>query len=299
MKFFFLVLLMSADLLAQNGSQNTGIVQGTVKDQTDGMIPGATVTLTDQQGKTTTVTTGENGVYQVRHLPPGLYSVFVTYSGLRQKGSVLLTVAPGHTATANISMAVQEQKQEVNVTEAVANQVSTDPVNNSSALVLRQEDLAALPDDPDDLQADLEALAGPSAGPGGNQIFVDGFTGGRLPPKSSLREIRINSNPFSAEFDKLGYGRIEILTKPGSDKFHGQGYYGASDSIWNSSTEHRFNLTLAVMARNILNHENLNTPNGALTSPYFLESTGITGGFGPEATASNQRRIDIQLRFSF
>lgn len=68
---------------------------------------------------------------------------------------------------------------------------------------------------------------------------------------------------------------------------------------FDSSTGHRFNLTLAVMARNILNHESLNTPNGAVTSPYFLESTGITGGFGPEATASNQRRVDLQLRFTF
>ena len=68
---------------------------------------------------------------------------------------------------------------------------------------------------------------------------------------------------------------------------------------FDASTEHRYNLTLGVNARNILNHENLNTPNGALTSPYFLESTGITGGYGAEATASNQRRIDLQLRFSF
>jgi hypothetical protein len=58
-------------------------------------------------------------------------------------------------------------------------------------------------------------------------------------------------------------------------------------------------LTLSLSARNVLNHENLNTPNGAVTSPYFLESTGITGGFGPEATASNQQRLDLQLRFSF
>ena len=70
------------------------------------------------------------------------------------------------------------------------------------------------------------------------------------------------------------------------------------------STEHRYNLTLSINARNILNHENLNTPNGALISPYFLQSTGITGGFGaeannPGATVSNQRRIDIQLRFAF
>jgi hypothetical protein len=65
------------------------------------------------------------------------------------------------------------------------------------------------------------------------------------------------------------------------------------------STEHRYNLTLSVNARNILNHENLNTPNGAITSPFFGESLGITGGFGAEATASNQRRIDLQLRFAF
>jgi hypothetical protein len=65
------------------------------------------------------------------------------------------------------------------------------------------------------------------------------------------------------------------------------------------STEHRYNLTVSANARNILNHENLSTPVGALTSPYFLESTGIAGGFGPEATASNQRRIDLQLRFAF
>jgi hypothetical protein len=81
----------------------------------------------------------------------------------------------------------------------------------------------------------------------------------------------------------------------GGGRHGGGGPFGGFDS----ATEHRFNLTLGVNARNILNHENLNTPNGALTSPYFLESTGITGGYGAEATASNQRRIDLQLRFSF
>ena len=233
-RFLFTAVWISVCLMAQSVSKSTGAVQGTVKDQTGGVIPGATVTLTDQKGKPTTVTTGADGTYEVRNLSTGVYRVLAAYSGLQQNGSVLLTVGTGHTVTGNVVMAIQEQKQEVNVADIVTNQVNTDPVNNASALVLRQEDLAALPDDPDDLQADLEALAGPSAGPGGNQIFIDGFTGGRLPPKSSIREIRINSNPFSAEFDKLGFGRIEILTKPGSDKFHGQGYYGTSDGIWNS-----------------------------------------------------------------
>ncbi len=112
--------------------------------------------------------------------------------------------------------------------------VSTEASNNAGALVLRGSDLDALPDDPDDLQSDLQALAGPSAGPSGGEIYVDGFTNARLPPKASIREIRINQNPFSSEFDRLGYGRIEILTKPGTDKFHGQLMFNDSDSVFNA-----------------------------------------------------------------
>lgn len=85
-----------------------------------------------------------------------------------------------------------------------------------------------------ELQNELTALAGPAAGPNGAQIFIDGFTGGQLPPKSSIREIRINQNPFSAQYDKLGYGRIEILTKPGTDKLHGNLMIMGNDSAFNS-----------------------------------------------------------------
>ncbi len=112
----------------------------------------------------------------------------------------------------------------LNVTEqgAGAGTLDVSGDSNASQIVLKGKDLDALPDDPDDLAADLQALAGPSVGPNGGQIYIDGFTGGQIPPKSSIREIRINQNPFSAEYDKLGYGRIEIFTKPGTDKWHGQ-----------------------------------------------------------------------------
>ena len=80
----------------------------------------------------------------------------------------------------------------------------------------------------------LQALAGPSAGPNGGQMYIDGFTAGQLPPKSSIREIRINQNPFSSEYDKLGYGRIEIFTKPGTDKLHGQFMADGNDSAFNA-----------------------------------------------------------------
>ncbi len=216
------------------GRSGNGSITGTVKDDTGGVIPGATVTVSTEKGVVQTVQSGGDGSYTFRGLPPGTYSVSASYSGLQQEGATAITLNPGQSATGNITMTLQVQKQEVTVTDTATNTVTTDPANNAGALVLRQEDLDALPDDPDDLEADLQALAGPSAGPGGNQIFIDGFSGGRLPPKESIREIRINSNPFSAEFDKLGFGRIQIFTKPGSDKFHGQGMYSISDNVWNA-----------------------------------------------------------------
>ena len=106
--------------------------------------------------------------------------------------------------------------------------------STASSLIIKGKDLEALSDDPDELQSELQALAGPSAGPDGGQIYIDGFTGGQLPPKSSIREIRVNQNPFSAQYDKLGYGRIEIFTKPGSDKYRGQFFFNDSNSVLNS-----------------------------------------------------------------
>ncbi len=136
--------------------------------------------------------------------------------------------------TLDVRMKVASVTQQVTVQENAGPSVSTDPSSNSTATVLRGDDLQALSDDPDDLQSDLQALAGPSAGPEGGEIFVDGFSDGQLPSKDSIREVRINQNPFSPEFDKLGYGRIEIFTKPGTDKLHGQGFYNFGDDIFNS-----------------------------------------------------------------
>src|ERR1700749_672012 len=121
------------------------------------------------------------------------------------------------------------------VTDEAAAALSVDPAANAGAIVIQGKDLEALSDDPDELQSDLQALAGPSAGPNGGEIYIDGFTGGTLPPKSSIREIRINQNPFSAQYDKLGYGRIEVFTKPGTDEYHGQFYLMGNDSVFNTS----------------------------------------------------------------
>src|SRR5205823_4979864 len=137
------------------------------------------------------------------------------------------------TGQLDVILKVTIEQQKVTVA-ADTTGVNTEPENNVGALVLRGADLESLPDDPDDLAAALQALAGPAAGPNGGQIYIDGFSGGRLPPLSSIREIRINANPWSAEYDRPGFGRIEILTKPGTDRFRGQASFNFNNQDFNS-----------------------------------------------------------------
>src|SRR5206468_605733 len=111
--------------------------------------------------------------------------------------------------------------------------VSTEASANANQTVITGKDLDALPDDPDELAAALQALAGPSMGPNGGQIMIDGFSGGNLPSKSSIREIRINQNPFAAENDQPS-GRIEVFTKPGTDKVRGSSFLNFNDESLNS-----------------------------------------------------------------
>ncbi|MGA3039944.1 MAG: carboxypeptidase-like regulatory domain-containing protein, partial [Bryobacteraceae bacterium] len=222
------LLIVSLPLCAQ-----TAALRGQVMDETGAVVPGATVALNGPSGLTKTATSGSDGSYSFIGLPPGSYTVRVSAPDLTQALPVKI-VLQSSAQTLNLKMKVASVTQQVTVQDTAGPSVSTDPSSNSSATVLRGDDLQALSDDPDDLQSDLQALAGPSAGPEGGEIYIDGFSGGQLPSKDSIREVRINQNPFSPEFSKLGYGRIEILTKPGTDKLHGQGFFNFGDDIFNS-----------------------------------------------------------------
>ncbi len=221
--------LCACNLFAQ---QATGNLRGQVTDQLGGIIIGATVTITDAGGITKTATTNDEGNYAISGIAPGKYTVRASTAGFADYENPGLEISNGRTDPLNIKLGVALEQQEVTVSAEAP--VSTAPENNASAIVLRGTDLDALPDDPDDLSAALQALAGPSAGPNGGQFFIDGFSDGRLPPKESIREIRINSNPFSAEYDRIGFGRVEIFTKPGTDRIRGQATFNFADESLDS-----------------------------------------------------------------
>jgi hypothetical protein len=212
-----------------------GTLHGHIADQTGALIPGAQITVTTANGgKVAEASADATGGYSVRGLAAGSYVIQATYQGFAPFVSTPIPLAAGQTKNVDIKMAIEEAQQQVVVSDEGGPQVSVEAGQNSNAIVLKGSDLDALSDDPDELQNELTALAGPSAGPNGGQIYIDGFTGGTLPPKSAIREIRINQNPFSAEFDRLGYGRIEILTKPGTDTLHGRFYMQGNDDAFNT-----------------------------------------------------------------
>ncbi len=215
-----LLLLMTPGALSGQAVQTgNGSVRGTVTDPDAAIIPGADITLTPASGKTITGKSGGDGTFRVS-APAGVYTMTVVMPGFATMTKPNLKITAGTTVALDIKLVIGDTTTTINVTSDAAT-VSVDSDSNASSTIIKGADLDALSDDPDELSAELTALAGPSSGPNGGQIYVDGFTGGQLPPKSSIREIRINQNPFSAEYDKLGYGRIEVFTKPGTDKFHG------------------------------------------------------------------------------
>jgi hypothetical protein len=227
---FFMASFVPMVVRAQQGGAT---VHGLVSDPDSAVIPGATVTLTPASGKALVVTAKDDGTYVLANVPAGTYSLMVTMPGFASFVKLGTKIAAGQNLTLDAKMAIQEQSQTVQVTASSA-QVGVDADNNASSTTIKGKDLDSLSDDPDELSSELTALAGPAAGPNGGQIYVDGFTGGQLPPKSSIREIRINQNPFSAQYDKLGYGRVEVFTKPGTDKFHGQFNLQGLDSALNT-----------------------------------------------------------------
>jgi hypothetical protein len=228
---WLLPLCLTTGAAASYAHQDASVLRGQVSDESGGVIVGATVTLTDSAGAAVTLTTDEQGEFSFLKLRSGDYAIQVEAPGFASFESPKITVSPG-----------MREKMRITLKVAVADEVkisadaplSTAPENNAGAVVIKGKDLDALPDDPDDLQSALQALAGPAAGPNGGQIFVDGFSGGRLPSKESIREVRINQNPFAAEYDQLGFGRIEILTKPGSDTLRGSAFFNFSDESFNS-----------------------------------------------------------------
>src|ERR1700691_2317766 len=318
----FLAGMASLPLSGQTTTSkaNTATLRGQVTDPSGSVVPTATVLLTTPSGDAITANTNRDGIYEIKGLAPGKYGLKVIATGFTSFEKDALDIVAGQTQKLDVKLAIETQQQQVIVTDQAAAALDVNPAANAGAIVIQGKDLEALSDDPDELQADLQALAGPSAGPNGGQIYIDGFTAGQLPPKASIREIRINQNPFSAEYDKLGYGRIEILTKPGTDQLHGQFLTQGNDDEFNTANPFakvipayhslqfsgNLNGALSKWASFFVSVDQRNNQNDSIyslleapvagPSPYPYEVGALSGGlFSPQTRTNTPPRIDLQL----
>jgi hypothetical protein len=260
-----LVAAFSQAALAQ-GRAN---LRGQISDEFGAAIVGATVTLTDASGVQKSATTNADGTYSFTALAPGKYKVHAAAAGFANSDDANVDVSAARRDPFNISLKIAAIESQVKINADTP--LSTDSTNNANQTVISGKDLDALPDDPDELAAALQALAGPSIGPNGGQIFIDGFSGGNMPPKESIREIRINQNPFAAENDQPS-ARIEILTRPGSDKFRGNLNLNFNDESLNSRNPFAISSSKRVPYQLRQFGGNLSGPIKAHKASFFLEA---------------------------
>src|SRR5215475_9701565 len=225
----FLIII----LFVVNGNAQTARLSGKAVDPSGALIAGADVKLMGPANSTITETkTGPDGSFSIE-APPGSYALEISAEGLEKAVQGISIGANNQPLT--VTLALPKITQEVSVEENPTT-ISLDPENNQTALVLKEDDIQSLPDDEDELTAYLTELAGPrAAGAGGVQFIIDGFFGARLPPKDQIKEIRINTNPFTTEYSRAGFGRIEIITKPGTGRMRGNLNFNLRNDAMNAT----------------------------------------------------------------
>jgi len=208
-----------------------GRLRGRITDQAGALIAGATVSVTDTDGKQTSTVANGVGEYAFQNLKPGKYTLVATMTGFAPYEESELIIVGGQSKILDILLPIRLREQVTVQNET--RRLSTDTESSASQIVLSGAELDMLSDDPDQLAADLQALVGPADGPNISQLTVDGFTTNKLPSKASIREIRVNANPLAAEQDFFGFGRIDVFTKPGTNKFVGQAFMTFNDESLN------------------------------------------------------------------
>jgi hypothetical protein len=220
----FLALFIAGSTYAQ-----TAKLKGRVMDSSGSIMPGVQVKLYQgdkvvQQGLST-----DMGEFELA-VNPGDYKLEITAPDFNT--FTQMVKVSGDTGPLAVTMQLAAVAQNVEVTET-RNEISIDSDSSLQTTVLKQDFIDTLPDDEDELTNYLTQIAGTRGG-GGASFVIDGFTGGRVPPKDQIQEIRISNNPFSSEFSGIGYGRTEIITKAGTGDYHGNLNFDFRDATLNA-----------------------------------------------------------------
>lgn len=211
-------------------------LQGEVRDQLNSVIVGASVRVTNGKDFVRESVSDERGRFRFVDLLAGTYTLSVTAEGFAVYEAAQELQNRSTPVRLSITLYPSSISESVTVGDDGGN--SLDAGRAAGTQILSEREVQALPDDPDRIREQLQTLAASSGSvPGEATVTVDGFlAGGSLPPKSAIREVRINPDLYSAEYDTPPYrgGRIEILTRPGAEAFRGSAFFNFNDSAFNA-----------------------------------------------------------------
>jgi hypothetical protein len=200
-------------IAAAEKPQPTGSLSVTVKDPSGAVIPGAVLQVKGTEPQTTSIVRSDlvsdgRGVAVAAGLVPGRYSIQVAFPGFETLVLGDVRVRAGENRRDAV-LAIQKLDEHVSVGRDKA-AVASDPNNDRFNTVLSRDQINALPDDPDEMERVLKEMAGPGA-----TLRVDGFRGGKLPPKAQIRSIRFSRDVYAAENHASGMVFVDIVTQPG------------------------------------------------------------------------------------
>ena len=231
-----LLFLLALYVAPLGYAQGAFTVRGAVLDPTGAGIAGAVVQLQTTAGAPVHQTRADShGAFTFSNLPAGAYSLVApAFNGFAPR-TVPLRIT-GDLTNVKLTLHLDTVHQEVTV--GADPTLSVDPADNRDTITSTGDQLRKLPVFDQDFIAALRPFLDASSGSsGGATIIVDGVEMKSAGVSASaIQEVRVNNDPYSAEFTRPGRGRIEIITKPGTPIFHGEANFLFLDSIFNAKS---------------------------------------------------------------
>jgi len=305
---FALTFVVGADFAHGQAATSFAQLNGTILDPTGGTVAKAAVTLREvQTNHSYNATSSDNGYYAIPNLPPGHYELKVTSSGFAEYTQTGIVLQVGQTATIDVTVKVQSAGEKVVVTTE-AQQI--EPTRTEVSQVIETKQIDALPIS-GRLFTDF-ALLTPGVATSrtslgttftefevtqisfagmrsfSNEITVDGadFVNSvsgvqrATPPQESVQEFRVVNNSFGSEYGRALGGIVNIVTKSGTNDFHGSVY----DYLQNNATDARSLLQAAPLPDTLRQNQFGGTVGGAFKKDktfFFVNYEGKRRGESP------------------
>src|SRR5262245_14258684 len=284
---FFIALAGAPVALAQNST-----LRGRILDERGDAIPDAEVTLIGQDGKERKTTSGALGDFSISNVSPGTYTLSSSYKGFQTQTITDLKAPYSGVLSVKMAIAAVEVITDVSPNNTA---ISAEPDQNMNAITLTEKEIQNLPDNEDDLRDFLNALAGGGVNAQGANILVDGFSGGRLPPREAIARIVIGQNIYSAEYSNPGFGRVEIITKPGYGEWRGSGSFGYRNSALDA--RNAFALTKPDLAQERFDFF-MGGPllKKRLSTSFFANRENVNGSSATIARILDDNLAEVELR---